>query len=678
MVNCRKDFFIFNVLIFFIFGISACQDQLETPDVTPTFEQTPVITSMPTLEVPTPEELPPADTLVVCMGQEPSTLYLYGDGSMAARNIQQAIYDGPYDFLSFEYQPVILEKLPHLEDGDANIEVVTVSEGDLVVGENNSLVTLESGIMIRPHGCLEGDCFVEYTGGSIEMDQMVVTFNLLPNLKWNDGEPLTASDSVYAYTVASHRDTLTSKFITNRTTSYEALDDDTIQWRGIPGFLDSTYYLNFFGPLPEHIYGEYSPLELRQMDFSPQMLVGWGPYILEQWALGDSITMRKNPNYHRANEGLPLFETLVYRFTGTNVNDNLAALLTGECDILDQTTLLDESYEVLLELEDAGKIDAVFMPGNYWEHIDFGIHPVPYDDGYAMSEGDRPDFFGDVHTRQAIAMCLDRQTVVDTVLFGKANVLPSYLNENHPLFNPLVDTYPFDPGEGIILLEEVGWKDLDGDGIREAHNVVGIDEGTPFSFRYWTTSAPERIQVSELFKQNLLSCGIDVVLEYFSFDEFFDYSADGPIAGRDFDLVQFAYNSSVEPACDQWMSNRIPGDTNLEVGDIPWMKDALGDSFSPDNLAFINWDIWNNAAYVNPIYDDICANALNTLPGEESFEENHYQAQEIIINDLPVIPLYWRNEVGASRPDLCGYALNQNAMSELWNVESIGYGTLCD
>jgi ABC-type transport system substrate-binding protein len=126
------------------------------------------------------------------------------------------------------------------------------------------------------------------------------------------------------------------------------------------------------------------------------------------------------------------------------------------------------------------------------------------------------------------------------------------------------------------------------------------------------------------------------------------------------------------------MSNRIPGDANLEVGDIPWMKDALGDSFSPDNLAFIDWDIWNNAAYVNPIYDDICANALNTLPGEESFEENHYQAQEIIMNDLPVIPLYWRNEVGASRPDLCGYALNQNAMSELWNVESIGYGTLCD
>jgi peptide/nickel transport system substrate-binding protein len=666
----------FIVLLVVMMGVSACQSQQVSPGITSTIIQTPEVTA---LVVPTPEELPPADTLVICMGQEPSTLYLYGGGTIAARNIQQAIYDGPYDLLSFFYQPVIFEKLPHLGDGDAYLEPVTVSEGDLVVDENNSLVTLEPGMRIRPHGCLEGDCFVEYTGGSVEIDQMVVTFNLLPGLKWSDGEPLTASDSVYAFTVASHRDTPTSKFITDRTASYEALDGNTVLWRGVPGFLDPTYYLNFFGPLPEHLYGEYTPLELHQMDFSPQMLVGWGPYVMDQWVPGESITMRKNPYYHRANEGLPYFDRLVYRFIGTNVNDNLAALLTGECDILDQTTLLDNnSYELLLELETVGRLDAVFMPGNFWEHIDFGIHPVSYDDGYSTDAGDRPDFFGDVRTRQAIAMCLDRQTVVDTVLYGQTNVLLSYLHENHPLFNLLVDTYPYDPNRGIALLEEVGWKDEDGNGIREAHNVIGIDEGTPFSFRYWTTSATERVRVSEIFEQNLLDCGIEVNLEYFSFDEFFIFSADGPIAGRNFDLVQFAFNSGVEPACDQWLSSKIPGDTSLKVGQVPWLAQALGDSVSQDNQAFIGWDIWNNAGYANPIYDNVCENALKTLPGEESYVENHFLAQEIIMTDLPVIPLYWRNEIGATRPDLCGYDLNQNAVSELWNIESIGYGSLCD
>jgi len=679
MSNWRRSFSsVIIVLIIISVGVSACQSQLTTPGVTPTILPTRQETSVATLEVPTSEELPPADTLVICMGEEPSTLYLYGDGSIAARNIQQAIYDGPYDLLSFQYQPVIFEKLPHLGDGDAYLEPATVSEGDIVVDENNALVTLEPGMKIRPHDCTTGDCFEEYAGGSIEMDQMVVTFNLLPGLKWSDGEPLTASDSVYAFIVASHRDNPTSKFVTSRTASYEALDDNTVLWRGVPGFLDSTYYLNFFGPLPEHIYGEYTPSELLHMEFSPQMFVGWGPYVIDQWVPGGSITMHENPYYYRANEGLPRFETLIYRFIGTNVNDNVASLLTGECDILDQTTLLDNSYELLLELDTVGQINAVFMPGNFWEHIDFGIHPVSYDDGYSMNDGDRPDFFGDVRTRQAIAMCLDRQAVVDTVLFGQEIVLLSYLHEDHPLFNPLVDTYSYNSSGGIALLEEVGWKDEDGDGIREAHNIPGIDNRTPFTIRYWTTSAPERVEVSEIFQQNLLDCGIEVSLQYFSFDDFFDFSANGPVAGRDFDLVQFAFNSEIEPACDQWLSTRIPGDINLRVGDVPWLSQALGGSVLQDSQAFIDWDIWNNAGYVNPDYDNVCSNALKTLPSEESYIENHYLAQKIIMTDLPMIPLYWRNEVGATRPDLCGYDLNQNAVSELWNIEGIGYGSLCE
>jgi peptide/nickel transport system substrate-binding protein len=388
--------------------------------------------------------------------------------------------------------------------------------------------------------------------------------------------------------------------------------------------------------------------------------------------------MRKNALYHQANEGLPFFDTLVYRFIGTNANDNLAALLTGECDILDQTTFLDDQYELLLELQTVGELDVAFLPGNFWEHIAFGIHPVSHDDGYSMNEGDRPDFFGEVRTRQAIAMCLDRQTVVDTILYGQSNVLLGYLHENHPLFNPLVATYTYDPVSGSALLEEVGWSDEDGDGIREAHDIFGIDEGTPFSFRYWTTSAQERVRSSEIIKRNLLDCGIEVTLEYFSFDEFFDYSSVGPVAGRDFDVVQFAYRSEIIPACDQWLSSKIPGDSNLRVGEVPWLLEILGNSVSPDKRAFIAWDIWNHSAYVNPVYDSVCENALKILPGEEAYNESHSLAQEIIMKDLPMIPLYWRNKVSATRPDLCGFNLNQNAISELWNIEGIGYGSLCE
>jgi ABC-type transport system substrate-binding protein len=231
---------------------------------------------------------------------------------------------------------------------------------------------------------------------------------------------------------------------------------------------------------------------------------------------------------------------------------------------------------------------------------------------------------------------------------------------------------------GSALLEEAGWSDEDGDGIREAHGIFGVEDDTPLSFRYWTTTAQERVRVSEIIKMNLFDCGIEVTLEYFSFDEFFNYSSDGSVAGRDYDAVQFAYSSEIVPACDQWLSNKIPGDVGLKVGEVPWLLEELGDFAIPSKQAFIAWDIWNNSAYVNPTYDSVCLNALATLPGEEAYDRDHFLAQEIIMQDLPMIPLYWRNEVGATRPDLCGYNLDQNASSELWNVESIAYGSLCE
>ena len=672
-VNKNFILLLLGLLLIATLTLPGCQtlpsEALETEKI---FETSEVI------EVIVPEVLPPSNTLVICMGQEPSSLYLYGGQTTASRNVQEAIYDGPYDFRSFTYQPVILEKLPHLGDGDAALETVLVSEGDLVVDEENTPIVLEPGISIRPSGCLTSDCFLEYKGGRVEMDRMIVTFTLLSGLSWSDGVPLKASDSIYSYTIASSPGTPTSKFVTDRTASYQALNDQTLAWKGLPGFLDPTYYLNFFTPLPEHILGQYSPLELLQVDDSTRYPLGWGSYAIEQWIPGESITMRKNQFYFRTNEGLPYFEKLVYRFLGANTNENIAALLTGECDILDQTTFLSEHFEVLLELQTAGQLEPIFMPSNFFEHIDFGLHPVSYDDGYAMSSGDRPDYFGDVRTRQAIALCLDRQAVVDRVLYGQTDVLHSYLHEAHPLFNPDVGKYNYDPEAGRKLLGEVGWVDEDGDGFREAHNIPGILDGTPLSIRYWTTSTTQREQVSKIFERNLEECGIEVSLNYFSFEEFFTYSMDGPVAGRDFDLVQFAYGTDVEPICEKWLSDKIPGDMDFIVSDIPWMYKALGDSVSPQRQAFIDWNIWNHSGYVNPVYDVVCEHALKSLPSDVTYRENHLLAQDIISRDLPMIPLYWWLEVAASRPDMCGFNMDQNSISELWNLEQFGYGVLCE
>jgi peptide/nickel transport system substrate-binding protein len=126
----------FIFLISMVLIITACgpasiptpQTVVETSVVTEILEATP--TEAATVEViqvvtPTPEPESPR-TLVICQGQEPDTLWLYGGNMLAAAHINEMIYDGfdngPYgglDQVNFGYEPVIMEKIPSLADGDA-------------------------------------------------------------------------------------------------------------------------------------------------------------------------------------------------------------------------------------------------------------------------------------------------------------------------------------------------------------------------------------------------------------------------------------------------------------------------------------------------------------------------------------------------------------------------------
>ncbi|TES91715.1 MAG: hypothetical protein E3J88_02050, partial [Anaerolineales bacterium] len=491
--------------------------------------------------------------------------------------------------------------------------------------------------------------------------------------------PMTASDSVYSFTLATDVDTPNGTiYVGDRTTSYEALDDSTIVWTGLPGYKDSVYFTNFWAPAPEHVWGMYTAVELIDAEESSRAPLGWGAYVMEEWQSGESLTLHKNENYWRADEGLPLFDTLVYRVVGENSNANIAAILSGECDIVDQTSHLDDQSELLLGLQNLGQVNATFVTGTVWEHADFGIRPFTYDDGYDQAAGDRADFFGDVRVRRAVTMCFDRQAVVDTVMFGQSIVLDVYIPPQHPLFNANVTHYDFDVEAGSALLEEVGWIDEDGDGIREAHDVANVIDGTLLSFNYWTTSATQRQQATQIMAQNAAECGIDVVLQYWEASEYFTDSEDAPLAGRRFDIGQFAWLSGVEPPCDLWLSENIPGDVTKTIGEIPWLLEALGDTADPTALAFLEWQIYNHTGYANPEYDRVCNAALQSLPGQTGYKENHLLAQEMFATDLPVVPLYLRLKLAATRTDMCNFIMDPTANSEMWNIEEFGYGTLCD
>lgn len=93
-----------------------------------------------------------------------------------------------------------------------------------------------------------------------------------------------------------------------------------------------------------------------------------------------------------------------------------------------------------------------------------GTNPASYDDGFdTVFQKDREDIFADAHTRQGIAYCLDRQSVVDNVLSGLTTVLVTYVPVEHPMYDPNIDPITFDTTTGISLLEQAGWRDTDGD-----------------------------------------------------------------------------------------------------------------------------------------------------------------------------------------------------------------------
>ncbi len=500
--------------ILFVFILSACQFPMGTNVETPT----PTVILPPT-SAPTATPVP-SRTLTVCLGEEPNTLYPFGGPNTAAQSVLEAIYDGPMDVVGYNYQPVILQRVPSIATGDALLEATPVQNGDLIVDAGGNLSYLDTGLRVRPAGCRSDDCAVTYDGVSpLEMDQMIVNFGLLENLVWSDGEPLTADDSVFAYNLAKDDGTPGSKFIFDRTQSYEATDETHLQWWGIPGFIDPTYYTNFWAPLPQHAWGEFAAADLPQIDIASRTPIGWGPYVMDEWIAGDHLTLTKNIRYFRADENLPVFDTLVFRIV-PDPNAAMSDLVSGACDILDPTINLDGQLSLLLQMQTDGQAQVLTSPTNTIEWLGLGIAPATYDDGYSTSPPlDRPDFFYDKRTRQAIALCLDRQKVVDTVLFGLSEVPHTYISPEHPLYDTTVAPYPYDPDQGNRILDQVGWRDLDNDPStpRQAFGVLNIPQLTPLTLNYYTSSATQRRQVSEILAQSLEGCGIGVNVIYLSY-----------------------------------------------------------------------------------------------------------------------------------------------------------------
>jgi len=554
--------------------------------------------------------------------------------------VLEAIYDGPIDARAYQFQPVILEKLPSLADGDAALRTVQVGEGDKVMDVNGLVVDMLPGVTVFD---AEGQQ-VTFEGGVITMTQMVVTFTLRTDVTWADGQPLTADDSRYSFELAGEFDNPALWLLRDRTYSYDTVDERTVVWTGVSGYRDTFYFLNFYHPLPRHVWGVANPDQLLSAEVAHRKPLGWGPFVVEEWAEGEHITLVRNPHYFRAAEGLPYLDRVIFRFV-PDLQQALDLLLAGECDliaqdVIERSVLESGDLAPLLEAADTGRVQLVHSPSSEWEHLDFGIRPAEW--------VRRPDFFGDARVRHAIAMCIHRERIAGEALpYSGAVVANSYIAAEHPLYaGDHLYHWDYNPSKALSLLGEVGWRDDDGDGIREAHDVAGIANSTPFSVTLITNSnhlAHERI--ARILSENLAACGIGLVVEYLPAEEFFADGPDGPVFGRQFDLVIFSWLNDLGAPCGLYLSTEIPKSEN-------W------------------WATSNNPGYASADYDAACLAALDALPGTEAYTRFHLEAQRIFSYDLPVLPLYFVPKLAATHPEVSGVIQDPSQYLELWNIEA--------
>lgn len=588
------------------------------------------------------------------MGQEPSSLLAYADNSAAARSIRQAIYDGPSDIVGFQFAPVIQQESPSQANSGVTFEPVSVQPGSLIVDSAGSLVQLAEGTRLLPAGCADEGCAAVFSAAApLQMDQMVVKFRLRPGLTWSDGEPLSADDSLFAYELARSLYPGIRADLMDRTASYRILDDQTVEWRGAPGYRAPGYPAFFFSPLPRHAWGSLPAADLLTAEAVSRKPIGWGPYQIDEWVTGDHITLSRNPNYFRASESLPAFEKLVFRFVPDR-GQALSALLAGECDLLDESNHLEVQSQELAKLQDEGKLVVTYQPAAAWEHLDFGIQPfAPAGGAPALGS-----LFAQKEVRQAAAMCIDRARMASDLFFGKSEVPESYVPAAHPLFNPDVRRYAYDPAGAAVLLDQVGWKDADGDPVtpRVAQGVQNVADGAVFEFTLHTTDEDEKVRAAAIVQESLAQCGIKVNVSAASQAEVFAPGPEGPVFGRNFQLAQFGWVTSVEPPCFLYTTSEIPG---------PYPEYAKG------------WGGANVSGFSNPEFDRACRQALATLPETPEHRTAHHQAQLIYSEELPSLPLYQRLKLVAARPDFCGILLDASADSALWNIESFNYGEGC-
>lgn len=566
----------------------------------------------PTVTPAPPEALSQPQALTLC-SPEPAALSPF-DPSPASTDLLALVQEAAAEQVNFAWKARLLARLPDLAGGDVLTRTAAVPPGMSYVEVTGALRVNE-------------------TAETLFLPQLVVTFTLRSDLYWSDGAPLTMRDALLGYQLAQAPAAHGRwQELAARTAQFEVLDAQTARWTGVPGFMTADIPGLLFPFQPTHRYNGLA-LSTVLTDRTPP---GTGPFVIEAWQSGVGLRLRRNPHY--AGEP-PLLEELSIRFLPYDLAQWPQLLTTGACDVILPAAAMQINWPTWADLMEKGQalIWATTGVPPVFQRLDLNLAPA---DG-------RPTPLADLRVRQALGYCIDRYRLV-IAQPGQA-FLPadSFVPPDHPAY-PRAEMLRLDyhPATGQALLAEAGWRDADGDGIREAHGVPGFVEGAPLSLTL--VLAPQYTVAAANIAADLEQCGVGTIPQPVDARVLYTAAPTSPLFGRRFDLALFGWSAEPPLVCGAWWSQRLPDADNA-------------------------WNGENFSGYASAGYDAACLRALTSI----AITEQHAALREagaLLSRDLPTLFLTWRPYWFVARPEVQGLSPDASNPAVLWNAEALRKG----
>ncbi|HAY35187.1 MAG TPA: ABC transporter substrate-binding protein [Ignavibacteria bacterium] len=369
----------------------------------------------------------------------------------------------------------------------------------------------------------------------ISDDHLSYTYDLKENVTFSDGKPLTGEDIIFTVKVIKNPFTdaqaLRNYFLDVK--SVELVDGNKfkVRFNMVKPYFRAIVALNDLEIIPKHVLDKnnetdnftwdmlneagktFDPekfagmkkyadlINKEEMSRSPEFVIGSGPYKLEKWVTGQSITLVRNENYWNKSE-LPNYPR---RIVFKTIKDQNAAVVAAKNKEVDQLQVI-QPIDFVENIKDPEKFNLkkslVIEPSyNYiaWNNE----HPI----------------FSDKKVRWAMAYAIDRNSIVDKIVYGMGSNIQSHIFFKSKFINNDLPVIPYDINKAKTLLTEAGWKDTDGDGILD--KVIN-GKKTDFKFTFTNNTNPKRKKVILILIEQLKQLGIQADIQEYEWSVFLD------------------------------------------------------------------------------------------------------------------------------------------------------------